>query len=128
MTRLWERQGGPAGSRAPQGPDVEVEEEDVHARLAEEAEEAPLRPAGDERLEVGGRDARLLRDARDLPEREVGGDVRIEARARGGDGVGRDGALRAGVLGAGPGPPPPPGRRAPSTSGRGSTRPRRAAS
>src|SRR5512132_2841288 len=65
----------------------EVELEDVHARLAEEAEGAAVRIVVDQLEDVCERKAADPRDAGSLRTGVGARDVRVEARARGCDGV-----------------------------------------
>ena len=119
-----------SGGRRPEGcapvENVEVQQEDVHARLAEEAEEAPFGAARDHRLEVGRGDAASPSRragparARTRARRAGRGPSPKRSRRRPGPGPSRRGSRRAPSR-----PPPSPDRRAPSTSGRGSSRPRR---
>ena len=69
---------------------VEVELEDVDARLAEEPEQRLLRVAGDDRPDVASAHAARRRDPGDLVLGRRRADVRIEARRRGRDEVHRD--------------------------------------
>ena len=67
-----------------------MSEQDVDARLAEEAEERPLGVAGDGRPDVGLGHAAGRGDPGDLVLGGRRADVRVQARGRGGDEVDRD--------------------------------------
>src|SRR5450830_514186 len=94
QSRGWRRRGGRRGCDlriAEPRVDLEVQSEDVGPALPVKAEKPPLGVLGEERLEVGGGNPGLTRDARNLQASVLRRDVWIHARAGRRDGVGRDG-------------------------------------
>src|ERR1700677_3647260 len=76
----------------------QVQQKNVHAWLTEEAELAAFDLRVDDLRESFSLDAARLGDARHLPVRAFGRDVRIEARGRRADELSRDRATRVRVL------------------------------